>query len=149
MEMMDEHLDASSQRKYGLPGCAGQLYRDQSNQFVDQPINLLSLMNTNHVIEERSNEDGDQSSKQASPAIRSYQHKLCGSMYGSSPHYYESKTSSPREGCNEQENRSGARGECQKREGQYLTSDASRKSERSQRSTSRQSEATHQPTEPE
>jgi len=63
MEMMDEHLDASGQRKYGLPGCAGQLYRDPSNQFADQPINLLSLMNTNHVIEERSNEDGDQSSK--------------------------------------------------------------------------------------
>ena len=35
---------------------------DEESLFVDQPINLLSLMNTNHVIEERSNEDGGQSS---------------------------------------------------------------------------------------
>jgi len=62
VEMIDERLDASSQRKQGLPNNSCQQYRDSSNQFVDQPINLLSLMNTNHVIEERSNEDGDQSS---------------------------------------------------------------------------------------
>lgn len=37
--------------------------------FVDQPISLLNLMNTNQVIEERSNEDEGQTSSPQSPSL--------------------------------------------------------------------------------
>lgn len=65
IEMTEDRMNKQSNQMEA----AQSTTNEYGMNYVDQPISLLNLMNTNQVIEERSNEDEGQTSSQQSPSL--------------------------------------------------------------------------------
>ena len=64
IEMTEDRMN-----KQQIHGDAAHGANEYGMNYVDQPISLLNLLNTNQVIEERSNEDEGQTSSPHSPSL--------------------------------------------------------------------------------